>query len=503
MSLPKSSLITFLNSNGYIVRGTGQRGGAREGGGPALTHTLMDGAAGGKIALPAGASDGFFHAYGADLEAGHRLFVIERKSDVFRMHLDCDFKTILTDDALDTFAHIVHEAVASYFQGSESAERCVLCAVKCNAGAQARTHPGIHMLWPHSAVSETEALWVRAGVVHALNEKCGSWDEEWSTVIDVSVLTSSGLRMVGSDKCRTCPTCQGAFDNRPFCLSCSRVGKIPEFKVYWPHAILPLLDATAQQCLADAKLNLGYGAKLCSTRLSAGARVSSSFQVPEGAPLPSSLVPLRRKDLSGRFDDRTKILTDGCNDLPRQPKCSSKLISLSPPAASLLTNALQTYNPNYSRVEVKEVREWKNASKSNPTTTVLVKVSGFGSRFCINKGSDHTSQGIYFAVTPIGGIVQRCFSRKETERRSGLCSCFSSAPKPIFAALRDELFPNWQATKQTKRVFSKIDEDSRQEEQSSASAAVIAALPPRMVRSRATAPPGQFLAALEIPSLCG
>jgi hypothetical protein len=164
---------------------------------------------------------------------------------------------------------------------------------------------------------------------------------------------------------------------------------------------------------------------------------------------------------------------------------------------SLLANALHTYNPNYSRVEIKEVREWKNTSKTGvATTTVLVKVSGYGSRYCLNKGSDHTSQGIYFAITPLGGITQRCFSRKEVERRAGACSCFSSAPKPICGVLRDELFPDWKATnKQLKRGWSSLQEEA-------VASSIASTAPPRMVRARTTPPPGQVLAALEIPSLC-
>lgn len=480
----KSSLITFLNRNGCFARNKDQDG-------PPLTHTLMDGTSGGKIALREGLEDAFFAAYGEDIKEGHKLFVIERRSSVFRMHLDCDFKVIPSDQGLKDFSDCVTKAVAPYFGGPGAPEaRCVVCCVLGdNPGT--RKAPGVHLMFPFARVDESSALWIRSGVVHALNGLSG-FDEDWATVIDICVLTTSGLRMVGSDKCRTCPDCKNSVDSRLFCVSCSRVGKIPEDKVYWPHSVAPESDPEMIECLKDAKANNAHAARLCSTRLPPASTISPNFCVPSGAP--ACTTKKTKKKNCSEFD-RQFYLSDEGPELPKLK--SSSVLTLDTNSSNLLKNAIRGYHPGFERVDIREVREWKNPKG----VTLTVKVAGFGARFCLNKGSDHASQSVYFTVTPLGGIAQRCFSRKEMTRKCCLCSEFTSIYKPLPKSLKAALFPSDEAPSvkvqhQQKRPSSEMQKSAAR------SADVISQLPTRLVRAR-SAVSSELLASLEIPSLCG
>jgi hypothetical protein len=479
---PRSSLITFLNRNACFSRGKDVADG------PVLTHTLMDGASGGKIALREGLEDAFFAAYGEDLAAGHKLFVIERRSETFRMHLDCDFKTMPSEQGLRAFSACVSQAVAAYFGGPGAPEaRCVVCCVLAVDGS--RKAPGVHLMFPFARVHEKAALWIRAGVVHSLSGLEG-FDEDWVTVIDICVLTTSGLRMVGSDKCRTCPECKNAADSRLFCLVCARVGKIPEDKVYWPYAVQPEQDPQMLQCLQEARSNNAHAARLCSTRLPQSAVLSPNFLIPTGAPPCTSKKAVKRGDLDRQFS-----LCDGGPEL-QKPR-GSQLLTLDAKTIELLTKALRNYHHGFEKTDVKEVREWKHSKG----VSLFVKVAGHGTRYCLNKGADHTSQGIYFVVTPLSGLAQKCFCRKDVLRKDGLCADFTSLSKPLPPALKAALFPS-EALSSAKVPQQPKRNSSEMQKSAARSADVISALPERLVRARSSVQL-EVLYSMEVPSLCG
>ena len=400
----QSHLIRFLSKNRYLV-------GSRESPDQELTHTLMDGQRGGKVALPSSAVDDFFAAYGRDLAAGVRLFVIERRSTVFKLHFDLDIDTTIGDAGLQELVDVIYAAVALYFP-SLSNFVCIACASM--RGSQ-RISSSLHLVFPTLPVTEEQALWIRAGVVARCNEMLGHLGLNFGKVVDICVLTTSGLRMVGSDKCRQCPICKNAADARPFCDRCSRQGRVVEDKVYMPWRVWPLANAESASLERNLTANLAYAAKMCSIRLLENTETSPAFSVPPGAPPANT----RKRQLSG------SVLTDSQAQLP--PGFSKLMtVDLEPALRARLGEELRAFNPAYARIDMKDVR----MSKHRRGLTFIIKVSGFGCRFCLNKGGDHTSQCIYFVATA-EGLQQRCYSRKMTTYSQGLCEAFSSAPRPL------------------------------------------------------------------------
>lgn len=74
-------------------------------------------------------------------------------------------------------------------------------------------------------------------------------------------------------------------------------------------------------------------------------------------------------------------------------------------------------------------------------TSVVVRVSGQGSKFCQNKGGEHTSNSVYFCISK-NGITQMCHSGKDTPGLSGkTCRKYHSASKGIPIGLSKKLFP--------------------------------------------------------------
>lgn len=71
---------------------------------------------------------------------------------------------------------------------------------------------------------------------------------------------------------------------------------------------------------------------------------------------------------------------------------------------------------------------------------ILVRVSGPGSTYCINKGDEHTTNSIYFWISK-NGISQKCFSRKDAVGTSGkTCKEFRSEFRDMGTADTDLLF---------------------------------------------------------------
>ena len=71
---------------------------------------------------------------------------------------------------------------------------------------------------------------------------------------------------------------------------------------------------------------------------------------------------------------------------------------------------------------------------------VQVRVTGPGSRYCTNKGDEHTTNSVYFWISK-EGMAQKCFSRKDVVGIDGkTCKEFRSEFKAISQELRQSLF---------------------------------------------------------------
>ncbi|CAK0849472.1 unnamed protein product [Prorocentrum cordatum] len=450
-SSARSPLVAFLSKNNFLIRG-------KESSQQEITHALMDGAAGGRICLPDSAISAFFAAYGAELEAERPAFVIEGRTPVFKMHFDLDFTALHEDATAEAAAAIICSAVSSFIAKDDHADLgrtcwCIACGILDDAGA--RRAPGLHLVWPWLKVSTEQALWIRASALSMLRQGA-TCEQDWDKVLDIAVLTTNGLRMVGSDKCRDCRVCANGREARLFCGDCNRTGKIADNKIYWPWRAIPSHET--EVLLRDLRENAAYVAHMCSIRVPSDQAVSCpAFRIPVGAPPPSLRKKLGRSQAASA-EGRDHALQDATTQLGRAPGKREPL-DLSEELKCALQECIATVDPSYANLEVRSADRRTNAERGRVTGCLLVKVSGFGCRFCLNKSAEHRQITVYFLVST-RGITQRCFSRKPVVHACGLCEKFSSPPAPLTRRLSTALIGAGCAfliAQQPKREFLAIE----------------------------------------------
>lgn len=82
-------------------------------------------------------------------------------------------------------------------------------------------------------------------------------------------------------------------------------------------------------------------------------------------------------------------------------------------------------------------------------TSIAIKTT---SKYCINVGREHNSSGIYFVLNT-KGLVQRCYSKKDTMEDRKFCKCcnFKSDIFPLPKNIIRKIFPKFKMTIKEKR----------------------------------------------------
>jgi hypothetical protein len=373
--------------------------------GAELTHTLLDG---GRISLPDHLQTDFWTAYDCDLTAGRRLSVVERRSSpVFRMHLDVDLKEMRGENDMKQLLLVVGRAVKSALAPSLPMSRVldeglmlVACAVMRESSlSRDRLGKGLHLVWPDLSVDERAAFLLRSHIARECEKSFGDWNVDWEVVLDPATLRAGGgLRAIGSKKVTRCESCGGNFQLRDICRECEG-GYVAKEGVYWPWGAWPISPTTVEFLTGSA--NRVHTLRRCSVRLPSNA----------------TLQPLVIEYLSSRD-------TSVDNFRRVRPRISSDRVTvgLSTDLQEALKIVLGAVHPNFAELRIRDAvferGRW------------LINVSGRGSRFCINKGSEHTSQNVFF-ICEERGLRQCCYSRKAEARRFGPCGTFASIPHPL------------------------------------------------------------------------
>ena len=367
----------------------------------------MDGGGGGKFHIPQEALAEFYAAYGMELHNERPLFYIEVNTPVFVLHFDIDFPSLMDEGRTIAFCATLYAATNEYFQRPR---KVLICAILDAEGN--RKGPGLHLIFPDVFVSAEMACAIWAGVVARCEEKLPWGADTWAKIVDVAVLAEKGsLRMVGSDKCETCSSCRNGPD-RKFCPNCNQCGKVACGKVYWPWKTIPD-NAETQQDLSDMRSNRAHAARICSVQ-SSRDKPSKDFVMPEGAPLPSS-----------RPQGKCHMVRAGNDAMPTNVK-NSEVLTLRHELLEALKQSLKEYDHHFSQLVIRDVVRCPGRSPR-----CFIRVRGFNDRFCLNKGSEHASNQIYFVLST-KGLSQRCYSKKMEPRSSGCCcKIFEGPVKPV------------------------------------------------------------------------
>lgn len=141
------------------------------------THLLLDG---GTLS----AKEGFHEDYVFDVTNGERLCVVEKKTSLFRFFIDVDY---VGEQELDL------EKLAVEISKVVNLGPCVLAKASPRK-TEKGTKYGMHMVWPESVVNKQRANSLRVKILDEFGH------EEWEKIIDASVYSGSGLRMLWSYK---------------------------------------------------------------------------------------------------------------------------------------------------------------------------------------------------------------------------------------------------------------------------------------------------------------
>jgi len=148
--------------------------------GVGVSHLLLDGGT-----LSVKEETVFHEAYVNDLLLGEKLYVVEKKTTpYFRFFVDIDY---VGEVGLD------FEKVCKELFNIVNLGPCYI------AKAHPRNKPegikyGVHVIWPESVVDKPMAQSIRLKIIRELGDEC------WEKIIDSSVYSGSGLRMLWSLK---------------------------------------------------------------------------------------------------------------------------------------------------------------------------------------------------------------------------------------------------------------------------------------------------------------
>lgn len=279
------------------------------------------------------------------------------------------------------------------------------------------------------------------------------------------------------------------------CLQCDNKGWYLENRSYSPSHVLGAGGAPCLEDLEHIRRDFHEQMRWTSIRARSCDQPEPSYSVPRGHQAPpqdcasTSLTAFGSAGLEyispGLY--REIIQSDvHAEDVRGQSKWRGAVIK-DPEAMALITKCVRDVNDRYRNIVVREAMEIKTAKKADSTgtmitsgagagmiinkktvreteniitkmanannttiandtvlkvyTTIVVRVTGEGSRYCQNKGDEHTSNSVYFCISN-KGVTQMCHSGKDTLGNSGkTCRKYHSTPKDTTIALRKKLFP--------------------------------------------------------------
>ena len=415
----------------------------------------MTGMNGGILFVPEALHPEFMRYYAQDVARGEPLYLCEQRTNFFNMFFDVDAKfdagcRPTHKDFMFVFREIIRE-IRRYYPDTAD-ERCFRCVVGFapDKVQENGTKVGYHLHFPDLVVDKDQALMLHSGAASALvsnNADVFLDIIDWNEALDPCVYTSSGLRMLGSDKASPCPTCKDRAPKRQSCDNCEGKGRVCDNR---PYDLLCVLNANNVDADGTRELrqNIEQMVLQMSIRSFRG-QATPGFRRYEGAP---SALPVRSSvnrhgavttTRSAEFDADVK----GFDAIPH---CKKRIDD-----SDLFTAIVEVVqNVTHDRRNRESFRYYrnvqiKNAHYSNPKKVeIWVTVSGEGSNYCCNKGGDHSSNTIYFSITP-GGMAQRCFSHKQHQGVS--CTTYCGHRAPIPEPYIAKLFPETVAQKEKRR----------------------------------------------------
>jgi hypothetical protein len=406
------------------------------------THYMMDGCFGGVVIVGWGDNAAMLEAYAKAKDLGMRIFMLERRTPVFRSLADIDFtalRALREDEEMLLFQHqqTVHkmfypdwksiEEHTDLFQVFVLATTCDLVAAKKphldpnsqqgmtpfglsgpasadaagaagGAGNESSKPPtfkcGYHLIFVNLFLNDVMADRIHASCVAKAKQK---WPDTqvfdmteplWEKIIDRSVIDANGLRMVGSHKPKKCPECNGSKSKVNECGHCDYTGRIDTKR---PYELKYVLNSNGQRCPDDEafyKANFAALVKRVSIRTNR-TTPTAGFKPYAGAPTsaPHSLVM--------NADGKLVSVNNGfAEDNKAQSRMREKIrMPYNDPLIPAIRRVIRKFDNARKNVDIRAVYMTEKKDRYRVT------LSGDGSQSCPNLiNRDHNSNTEYIII---------------------------------------------------------------------------------------------------------
>jgi hypothetical protein len=388
-----NTLYKWLEFNNYFTRTNDT---------PIPSHLLYDGYKGGKLYIPRHKEYDFLTEYAKSLSNNESQFIVETRPKTFKFMIDVDISDnhYWSTEEIVKLVSTIQKTVYAFFETNQ----IVICCTSPTKTKNDGTHTGIHLIWPNLFITSDTALCIRRGIIQKLKEdkETFKFTKSWEDVIDETIFTRNGYRMIGSDKMSVV---KGTGENPD--------KKVPENR---PLGLLFVMDSEGQ-------LSEGYYNRLKKDTkaliLETSIRYVIDTYLNQGMNINKSPLWLEED--------------------PLQRKAANKGVGGTVVGGKehvVIENFIRTKLPSaYKRQAVKAVTRY-------PDKNLLIKTN---SRFCMNLGREHNSCGIYFFASP-NGLYQKCLCpcNKLDGRKNGLCMDYTSECYPFDEDTRKILFPDFE-----------------------------------------------------------
>lgn len=244
---------------------------------PDVTHFLLRG---GRWSIPTEYNDEFLWHYAISINQGHHASVVERRTQIFRFHIDLDFNqgAEVTLDEVRRYLIVVQGVLRRFFPLSENEFfELTVSAAPCKPVNGDGVKTGYHVIWHNIWVDAVRALDLRASIIADLKARFGDRQPPmnmWEDVVDESIYISNGLRMIGAVKWAMCRCSRGkrkrAKPTAPFpktsvpdaakppsapseegpCEKCHGQGFVYEGRPYWVVALWDADCDPSERCVS-------------------------------------------------------------------------------------------------------------------------------------------------------------------------------------------------------------------------------------------------------------
>jgi hypothetical protein len=470
-------------NSGFVSWLSRKRKGYREKEG---THLLLSG---GSILVEPGEENEVLDCLAKDMDDGLYNYVIEKRTPVFRFCQDWDFicyENIPTETLLQYYG-VVQEVLSTIFPDIPNTDKqMVICSapidekqgtvqVTCKKFTkglgktevieerfvkQNMVKCGIHTYFPNIYVTQEDAIRVRFILLHAMEHRFPRAFEQvtyiegttensemqltqhivfdtWDKILDLTIYTANGLRMLGSRKAEHC--CRKDTGD---CEKCQGGRYIDKGR---PYEVTMVVDSNAEclHALTDELIENNRKA-LELTTIRTNRTDHSEPVIPVWFTNRVEMMGKIKQFCGGRRRraNRPDGAMRGENDL-----CTSGWGAPGSFKKMRINNeyreceVLDTQTDARARRFQQFLRDHMDSVYGDITLSrmMICMVKGYyriyavpTTRYCINVQRPHHGQEIFFLYSERGGVVQRCWSSKDSEDRLHGSSCTSEEARLFF-----------------------------------------------------------------------